>query len=105
MRLDLQLIPDWIASGSRVLDLGCGDGTLLNKLKQDRQVDGLGIEIDPDHLNQCLAKGLNVVEQDLNQGLKNFRDHSFDVVVNFLHQAAEDPNVVSIKQTRTHFMR
>lgn len=81
MRFDLQLIPQWVTSGSRVLDLGCGNGTLLTALTRDRQVDGLGIEIDPDHLTTCVASGLNVVEQDLNNGLKNFQDNSFDVVV------------------------
>lgn len=81
MRFDLQLIPQWIATGSRVLDLGCGDGTLLTKLQSDNQVDGLGIEIDAKQINHCLSNGLNVVEQDLNQGLANFQDDSFDIVV------------------------
>lgn len=81
MRFDLQLIPKWIGENSRVLDLGCGDGTLLEKLQSERNVDGLGIEIDSDLLTACLARGLNVVEQDLNQGLANFQDNSFDVVV------------------------
>lgn len=81
MRFDLQLIPRWIKPGARVLDLGCGDGALMSKLTRVRQADALGIEIDPDHITQCLASGLNVVEQDLNQGLGNFKDDSFDVVV------------------------
>ena len=81
MRFDLQLIPEWIGKGSRVLDLGCGDGSLLAKLALERDVDGLGIEIDHDHITACVAKGLSVVEQDLNQGLSNFQDNSFDVVV------------------------
>lgn len=81
MRFDLQLIPQWITPGSRVLDLGCGDGALLSKLIAEKQVDGLGIEIDPAYITQCLANGLNVVEQDLNLGLSNFRDDSFDVVL------------------------
>jgi methionine biosynthesis protein MetW len=81
MRFDLQLIPRWISNGARVLDLGCGDGALLKKLIADQQVDGLGIEIDADHISDCLSNGLNVVEQDLNHGLSNFQDDSFDVVV------------------------
>ena len=81
MRFDLQLIPQWISPRSHVLDLGCGDGALLTKLVSDKQVDGLGIEIDADYITECIARGLNVVEQDLNQGLGNFQDNSFDVVV------------------------
>jgi methionine biosynthesis protein MetW len=81
MRFDLQLIPQWIKPGSQVLDLGCGDGSLLSKLIADNQVEGLGIEIDPEQITHCIASGLNVVEQDLNHGLSNFQDDSFDVVV------------------------
>lgn len=81
MRFDLQLIPKWISDSARVLDLGCGDGTLLLKLIQEKHISGLGIEIDPNHLNTCLSRGLDVVEQDLNQGLDNFKDDSFDIVV------------------------
>ena len=81
MRFDLQLIPQWIAPGSRVLDLGCGNGALLTKLIANNQVDGIGIEIDADHITECIAKGLNVIELDLNKGLGNLQDNSFDIVV------------------------
>ena len=81
MRFDLQLIPQWIKPGSQVLDLGCGDGSLLAKLIAENQVEGLGIEIDPRQITHCIANGLNVVEQDLNHGLNNFQGDSFDVVV------------------------
>lgn len=80
MRLDLKLIPNWIAAGSRVLDLGCGDGKLL-RLLRDKQVNGLGVEIDEQRITDCIGAGLNVVEQDLNQGLSNFQDQSFDTVI------------------------
>lgn len=81
MRLDLSLIQNWIERGSRVLDLGCGDGTLLAALRDNKQVDGLGVEIDSDDITHCIARGINVIEQDLNSSLENFRDGSFDVVV------------------------
>src|SRR5690554_7126904 len=81
MRLDLDVIEDWIAPASRVLDLGCGDGTLLLNLKNRKQVKGVGIEIDPDNFNHCIRKGLSVIEQDVDKGLANFSDKSFDVVV------------------------
>lgn len=95
MRFDLQLIPNWIRSKARVLDLGCGDGSLLCKLIAEKNVDGLGIEIDEDHITECIDKGLNVVEHDLNQGLATFRENSFDVVV-MAHalQTLRDPHLV-----------
>ena len=81
MRFDLTLIQPWIKPGARVLDLGCGDGTLLKTLGDEKQVSGLGLEIDPDNITEALNKGVNVIEHDLNTGLGNFRDDSFDVVV------------------------
>jgi len=81
MRVDLDLIQGWVKPGARVLDLGCGDGALLHSLRENKGVDGLGIEIDAERINQCLLLGVNVVEQDINQGLANLKDDSFDVVV------------------------
>lgn len=81
MRADLEIIQDWIPTGSRVLDLGCGDGELLAWLRDHKQVTGYGLEIDADNIAQCLHKGINVIEQDLDQGLSNFASNSFDVVV------------------------
>lgn len=81
MRVDLTLIKPWIKPGARVLDLGCGDGTLLKMLADEKQVSGIGLEIDPDNITAALRKGVNVIEHDLNTGLGNFRDDSFDVVV------------------------
>jgi methionine biosynthesis protein MetW len=81
MRFDLTLIQPWINEGSRVLDLGCGDGTLLATLAKQKNVSGVGLEIDPENITQSLAHGVNVIEHDLNLGLGNFRDNSFDMVV------------------------
>jgi methionine biosynthesis protein MetW len=81
LRRDLDLIQRWIAPGSRVLDLGCGDGTLLANLRDNKQVNGYGLEISPDQITTCIGKGLNVIDQNLNDGLDNFADKSFDVVV------------------------
>lgn len=81
MRLDLDQIQQWIPEGSRVLDLGCGDGTLLKFLIDNKQVSGYGLEIDPEQINACVDKGLNVIEQNLDAGLGNFADKSFDVVL------------------------
>ena len=81
MRLDLAHIQRWIKPGSRVLDLGCGNGEFLQMLAQNHQVNGLGLEIDPDDITQALSRGLNIVEQNLDKGLANFPDQSFDTVV------------------------
>ncbi len=81
MRADLKLIHDWVPRGARVLDLGCGGGTLLAALARDKQVTGYGLEIDPDGITACLAKGVNVIEQNLDEGLANFDDDACDLVV------------------------
>ncbi len=81
MRTDLAHIQRWIAPGSRVLDLGCGDGEFLRLLIQNRQVRGVGLEIDERYITQAITRGLNIVEQNMDQSLANFADHSFDTVV------------------------
>ncbi|WP_068824928.1 methionine biosynthesis protein MetW [Pseudomonas sp. BMS12] len=81
MRADLDIIQEWIPSGSQVLDLGCGDGELLAWLRQHKQVSGYGLEIDPEKIATCIERGVNVIEQNLDEGLGNFADNSFDVVV------------------------
>ncbi len=82
LRPDLAIIADWIAPGSSVLDLGCGDGTLLQHLQNEKQVNGYGLEIAPDNLEVCVARGLNVIQANLNEGLAQyFADDSFDYVV------------------------
>ena len=72
MNPDYSFISDWIESNSKVLDLGCGEGDLLSQLKQEHNVLGYGLEIDPQSSAYCVAKGVNVIEQDLNKGLTNF---------------------------------
>ncbi|MCL6414150.1 methionine biosynthesis protein MetW [Aestuariirhabdus sp. Z084] len=81
MRSDLECIQRWIKPNSRVLDLGCGDGIFLDYLNKDRGVQGYGLEINPQDIAQCVERGVNVIEQDLDKGLHNFSDKSFDTVV------------------------
>jgi len=82
LRPDLAIISEWIEPGSRVLDLGCGDGTLLDYLKRERNVDGYGLEIDPDNIVACIQRGVSVIQSDLDAGLTDyFDDNSFDYVV------------------------
>ncbi len=81
LRTDLALISEWIVEGSHVLDLGCGDGTLLAHLRNTRSVTGYGLEIDDDNITLCLQSQVNVIHADLNQGLSDFANDSFDYVV------------------------
>lgn len=81
MRIDLNEIQHWIVQNSRILDLGCGDGTLLKFLIDNKQVEGYGLEIDAAQINTCIDKDLNVIEQNLDRGLGNFADKSFDTVI------------------------
>jgi len=74
-------LKDWISVDSKVLDLGCGDGSLLDVLKREKSVSGLGIEIDAGKIKSCLEKGISVIEQDIDNGLENFGNQTFDFVV------------------------
>ncbi|MEW6428971.1 MAG: methionine biosynthesis protein MetW [Thermodesulfobacteriota bacterium] len=81
LRYDLQVIADWIAPGSRVLDLGCGTGDLLLYLKQEKKVAGTGIESDEEKAAVCIARGLPVVQGDINVEIDDYPDKSFDYVI------------------------
>lgn len=80
-RLDLNTVLDWVPQGSNVLDLGCGDGAFLQRLCNERHVRGVGVEIDADNLISAVQKGLNVIQEDINDGLHCFPAHRFDVVI------------------------
>ena len=81
LRADLALISEWIRPGTRVLDLGCGNGALMAHLQATKQVRGYGLEIDPDNVIGSVAAGVNVIQSDLDDGLAQFEDKSFDYVV------------------------
>ena len=81
MRQDLTHIQRWVAPGSRVLDLGCGNGEFLERLCSERQVRGTGLEIDEENITAAIARGLDIVQQNMDEGLGNFPDRSFDTVV------------------------
>jgi methionine biosynthesis protein MetW len=80
-RYDFELISSWIPEGSRVLDLGCGDGVLLAGLAATKGTKGYGIEIDAGNVLASVKNGVNVVQTDIESGLANFEDGSFDFVI------------------------
>jgi len=80
-RPDFAAIAGWVGMGSSVLDLGCGDGSLLRYLRESRRVTGYGVEIDDDRVLACVKSGVNVIQGDLERGLSEFESRSFDYVV------------------------
>jgi methionine biosynthesis protein MetW len=78
---DLHTLADLVPTGSRVLDLGCGTGELLAYLMRERGCTGYGVEIDDANVQACLARGVNVIQLNLEEGLALFADSSFDVVL------------------------
>ena len=80
-RPDFAAIAGWVSMGSSVLDLGCGDGNLLRYLRESRSVTGYGIEIEDDGVLDCVKNGVNVIQGDLERGLSDFEDRSFDYVI------------------------
>jgi methionine biosynthesis protein MetW len=81
IRADQAAIAEWIHPGESVLDLGCGDGALLDHLKATRAIRGYGVENDPDNVIACVARGVNVIQIDLEAGLSGFNTRSFDHVI------------------------
>lgn len=81
VRADLAAIAEWIRPGEHVLDLGCGDGELLAYLQATRGARGYGVENDPDNVVACVARGVNVLQLDLEAGLSGFDSGSFDHVI------------------------
>lgn len=80
-RPDFAAIASWIPRGASVLDLGCGDGSLLRYLKETRRVRGYGVEINDMDIVSCIANGVNVIQNDLDAGLSDFEDSAFDFVL------------------------
>ena len=80
-RRDLEIISSLVVPGSKVLDLGCGDGSFLRKLKDEKQISALGVEIDQDSIVRCVGNGVPVIQGDLNDRLDFLPDQSFDLAI------------------------
>ena len=95
IRVDLQIVANMIAPDTRVLDVGCGSGTLLDYLVRYKQVDGRGIELSTQGVNACVSNGLSVIQGDANIDLVDYPDYAFDyVVLSQTLQAMNNPRVV-----------
>src|SRR5690242_1021535 len=94
-RIDLVLVAEMVERGAKVLDVGCGDGELLRILSESRGVDGRGIELSREGVNECVAKGLAVVQGDADTDLGNYPDDAFDyVILSQTLQATRHPRLV-----------
>ena len=97
----LEVIRNWVKKDSDILDLGCGKGEILKYLSEKLNTSCLGIEIDQSNINNCIQSGLNVVQQNIDEGLDNFKDESFDtVIMSQTIQVLKEPKKALLEVTR-----
>jgi len=100
-RVDYNIIVDLVPRGARVLDLGCGDGSLLERLVREKGVTGRGIELSEAGVRECIAKGLTVLQGDIDEGLRDYPDGSIDyAILNQTLQAVKKPALVLSEMLR-----
>ena len=96
-----QVIINWVNKDTSILDLGCGDGSILEILSLEKNVKGLGVEIDPKNIQSCIDKGINVIEQNIDEGITNFKSKSYDyVLLSETIQVLENPEQALLEITR-----
>lgn len=95
LRPDHQLISEMVTTGARVLDVGCGDGALLDVLAREKAVDARGIELTREKVNACVARGLSVIQGDADRDLADYPDDAFDyTILSLTIQATRHPKTV-----------
>jgi methionine biosynthesis protein MetW len=95
LRPDLAVIAEHVPAGARVLDVGCGDGTLMAALRDRRGIDARGIELSPEDVELCVSKGLSVIQGDANRDLPQYPDDAFDyAILSQTLQTAERPDLM-----------
>ena len=99
--VDMQIIGDWVEPGTRVLDLGCGQGTLLDYLLQNKQVSGVGVDLDFMRIAACVRRGLSAYQGDMTEFMRSFPEKHFDRVIcsRTVHELA-DPAAVILEALR-----
>ena len=94
-RIDLKIIAGFVTPGARVLDVGCGDGALLQRLEEEKQAEGRGIELSQKGVNEAVARGLSVIQGDADHDLATYPDAAFDyVILSQTLQATHNPRLV-----------
>lgn len=99
--VDMQIIGEWVEPGSRVLDLGCGRGALLDYLVQTKQASGVGVDLDFARITACVARGLSAYQGDMTAFMREFPDHHFDrIICSRTVQELDDPTTVILEALR-----
>ncbi|MEO7597923.1 MAG: methionine biosynthesis protein MetW [Opitutus sp.] len=100
--VDMQIIGEWVEPGSRVLDLGCGRGALLDYLVQNKQVSAVGVDLNFHRITACVARGLSAYQGDMMSFMRQFADRHFDrVICSRTVQELDDPSAVILEALRT----
>ena len=96
-----KIITDWVPSRSKVIDFGCGDGSLLKDLIDTKNICGYGVEIDHQMIDECIEKGISVIEKDIDKGIQDFELSNFDIAIMASSiQCLKNPNIAMRRMLR-----